>query len=41
MTNFTTWAFRYPLATGAGDRNDGRRDIFGRPVPLVPVRMSS
>ena len=41
MTDFTTWALRYRLATGPGDRNDVRRDIFGCPVPLVPVRMSS
>jgi hypothetical protein len=41
MTNFTTSAFRFPLATGAGDRDVGWRDIFGRLVTLVPVRMSS
>jgi hypothetical protein len=41
MTNFKTSAFRFPLATGARDRDDGRPDIFRRLVPLVPVRMSS
>jgi len=41
MTNFTTWALRYRLATRPGDRDDIWRDIFVCLVTLVPVRMSS